>query len=173
MSAPIRLHVDVLGWLHLIWGSFGLLTGAALLLLAAGMRAALWTQPEAGPAEDAAVWILLVCGVILAGGGTAMALVGRALGRRQPTARLLVLLLALPNLVFVPFGTALAIYACWVLLNDEARGQFGRAPRMFAAPELRADFDEAQAAPSDSRRAERAPSEGGAAPSRSRSIREP
>ena len=31
--------------------------------------------------------------------------------------------------MFVPFGTALAIYTCWVLLNDDARQQFGRAPR--------------------------------------------
>ena len=34
--------------------------------------------------------------------------------------------LAVPNLVIVPFGTALGVYGLWVLLNDDARRQFGR-----------------------------------------------
>jgi hypothetical protein len=34
-----------------------------------------------------------------------------------------------PNLIVVPFGTALSVYAFWVLLNDEARSEFGRPPR--------------------------------------------
>jgi hypothetical protein len=132
MASPIRLHVDVLGRLHLLWGLFGALTGTSLILLGLGTRGALWTLPDSGPAERAAVWILLVCGVLLCGGGVAMALAGRALGQRRPQARLAVLALAVPNLVLVPFGTALAVYACWVLLNDDARRQFGRAPRSTA-----------------------------------------
>ena len=31
------------------------------------------------------------------------------------------LVLAIPNLILVPFGTALGAYAFWVLLNDDAR----------------------------------------------------
>ena len=129
MTSPIRLHVDVLGWLHIIWGAFGMLAGVSLLILAAGTSAALWRLPESGPAERAAVWILFACGLFLLLIGLAMALAGRALRRRQPKARLAVLLLSVLNLVIAPFGTALAIYACWVLLNDDARHQFGRAPR--------------------------------------------
>jgi hypothetical protein len=29
----------------------------------------------------------------------------------------------------VPFGTALSVYAFWVLLNDDARAEFGRPLR--------------------------------------------
>jgi hypothetical protein len=129
MAASIRLHVDVLGWLHMIWGLFGVLTGFSLLLLAAGTRAALFTLPDSGPAEAAAVWILFTCGVVLFALGTALTWAGRGLARRHPRARIAVLVLSAPNLVLVPFGTGLAIYACWVLLNDDARRQFGRAPR--------------------------------------------
>jgi hypothetical protein len=127
--------VDVLGWLHVIWGAFGTLAGLSLLVLAAGTSGALWRLPESGPAERAAVWILFGCGLLLVLAGLTMALAGRALRGRQPKARLTVLLLSPFNLVVAPFGTALAIYACWVLLNDDARHQFGRAPRGPAALE--------------------------------------
>ena len=45
-------------------------------------------------------------------------------------ARLASLILAVPNLVLVPFGTALGVYTLWVLLNDDARQAFGRRPRV-------------------------------------------
>jgi hypothetical protein len=125
----------VLGWLHIIWGLFGMLAGVSLLVLAAGTSAALWRLPDSGPAERAAVWILFGCGLFLLLAGLAMSLAGRALRLRQPRARLAVLALSVLNLVVVPFGTGLAIYACWVLLNDDARHQFGRAPRRPAAIE--------------------------------------
>jgi len=63
-----------------------------------------------------------------------MALVGRAIHRRQQAGRLAALLLSIPNLVIVPFGTALGIYALWALLNDDARREFGRRPRGTGAP---------------------------------------
>jgi hypothetical protein len=59
----------------------------------------------------------------------ALWLTGRALGRRRPAARRIALALAVPNLLAVPFGTALSLYAFWVLLNDEARRAFGRPLR--------------------------------------------
>jgi hypothetical protein len=37
--------------------------------------------------------------------------------------------MAIPNLLIVPFGTALGFYTFWVLLNDDARREFGRPPR--------------------------------------------
>jgi len=124
-----RLHIEALAWLHVLWGGFGLLAGTSLLVLAGGTRVALWGVPEAGAAEFAAVWILLVCGAGLATIGVLAVWGGRALLRGRSGARAGVLALAVLNLVLVPFGTALAVYTCWVLLNDDARRQFGRAPR--------------------------------------------
>ena len=39
----------------------------------------------------------------------------------SPPGRLAAMVLAVPNLFVLPFGTALGIYAMWVLLHDEAR----------------------------------------------------
>jgi hypothetical protein len=123
------VHLDLLGRLHALLGAFGALAGASLLILAAGTGAAMTDLEVAGPAGAAGAWILAVCGAVLVAGGVALVLAGRALDRRRPAARLAALVLAVPNLIVVPFGTALSVYAFWVLLNDDARRAFGTAPR--------------------------------------------
>jgi hypothetical protein len=57
-------------------------------------------------------------------GGVANAWAGRALQRRVANGRLVTLGLAVPNLFLLPFGTALGIYAFWVLLHNETRSLF-------------------------------------------------
>jgi hypothetical protein len=122
------IHLDVLGRLHVLLGGFAALVGASLLVLAGGTRAALIELGEAGPAGHAGVWILFWCGIVFFAGGAAMVFTGRALARRRRAARRWALVLAIPNLLIVPFGTALSVYAFWALLNDEARREFGRPP---------------------------------------------
>jgi hypothetical protein len=46
------------------------------------------------------------------------------LRRRQPLGRVFMLALALANLLVLPFGTALGIYALWVLLTNDGRRLF-------------------------------------------------
>lgn len=125
----MRLHVDVLGWLHFIWGVFGVLAGASLLILALGSQLALVDLRAIGPAARAAVWLLVIGGFAFILAGAVMIVVARTLVRRHPAGRVAALVLAVPNLLVVPFGTALGIYAFWVLLNDDARREFGRPPR--------------------------------------------
>jgi hypothetical protein len=126
-------HLDVLGRLHIVWGAFGVLTGVSLAVLAVGTGGALAEIGSSGHAEQAAVWVFAVCAALLAGGGSAMVFLGRALRRHRPASRAVALALAIPNLVFVPFGTALGAYTFWVLLNDDARRVFGRPPHPNAA----------------------------------------
>ena len=134
----MRVHLDVLGWLHVLWGVFGLLTGVSLGVLAfATMAAFLEMSGESGLTP--AVWVLILSGTVLVGGGAAMVLSGRALLARSPRGRAALLALAVPNLFVLPFGTALAIYACWVLLNDDARREFGRPVRGIQSGYERAD----------------------------------
>jgi hypothetical protein len=130
----IPIHLDVLGRLHVILGALAVLAGASLLVIALGTRLALVELDDAGAAGEAGVWILFWCGAIFAGGGVALALTGRALVRRRPAGRKWALALAVPDLLAVPFGTALSIYTFWVLLNDEARREFGRPPRLPPPP---------------------------------------
>ena len=128
------IHLDVLGRLHVMLGGLAMLAGASLLVLAGGTGRALVELDDATAAGQAGVWILLWCGVLFVVGGVARWLTGRALARRRPSARRVALMLAVLNLLLVPFGTALSIYAFWVLLNDEARRAFGRPPRSTRQP---------------------------------------
>ena len=128
----MRLHIDVLGILHLVWGAFGVMTGLSLGILAAGTRAAIGGGAF-GMGERAAVALLAIVGGVLVIGGGATVMTGWAIRRRSRRGRLAALALAIPNLVLVPFGTALGVYTFWVLLNNDARQAFGRPPRE-AAP---------------------------------------
>jgi len=124
----MRLHIDVLGSLHVVWGAFGVMTGVSLGVLSVGTSAAL-TGEVFGAGERAAVTVLAVGAALLTVGGVAAGLTGWGIRRRVGRARLASLILAVPNLVLVPFGTALGVYTLWVLLNDDARLAFGRPPQ--------------------------------------------
>ena len=128
------VHLALLGRLHLLVGLFGLLCGASLLVLSAGTRAAIVNLTIDGPEERAGVWILALCGGALILGGFALVAAGRALDRRSRIGRVAALILAIFNLPVVPFGTALSVYSFWVLLNDEARREFGRPLRGAVLP---------------------------------------
>lgn len=65
-----------------------------------------------------------VCAAALLAFGVGNAWAGAAIRRHQPSGRLAALGLAVPNLFVLPFGTALGIYALWVLLHDETRRMF-------------------------------------------------
>ena len=66
-----------------------------------------------------------ISAALMIGLGTAWFVVGRRLRRREARARQAAVFLAIPNLIVIPFGTALGIYAFWVLLNNDARAEFG------------------------------------------------
>jgi len=115
----MRAHLDLLGRLYVVWGALGLLAGTALLLLAGG----------AAIASDrlfAGAIILTAAALLPLAGGALAVWAGRAVVARRPRGRTGALVLAVPNLFLLPFGTALGIYTFWVLLNDQVRPMFGR-----------------------------------------------
>lgn len=125
----MRAHLDALGWLHVLAGAFGLVTGASLLLLAAGAWISAGGPPGASTPAASAGWVLAILGLGLGGVGALMVRAGRSVLARQPRGRVLALWLGLVNLGVLPFGTALGIYTAWALLNDDARREFGRPLR--------------------------------------------
>ena len=129
----MRLHLDVLGWLHALGGAFGVVTGSSLLVLATGTFVARGAFGGNSAIALSVVWTLAACAVVFLAGGAAMIATGRALLARRAGGRPAALWLALVNLVVLPFGTALGIYTFWALLNDDARREFGRRPR---APQI-------------------------------------
>ena len=125
----MRHHIDVLGLLHMVWGVFGILAGSSLAVLATGTHAALAAEGVAGGAPRAAVWLMGVTAALMIACGIAWFSIGRRLRRFDLRARQGAMALGVPNLLVIPFGTALGIYTFWVLLNNDARAAFGRPAR--------------------------------------------
>lgn len=120
----MRPHLHLLGILQLVWGAIGLLLGVSMLLLAIGATAIGVTSAQDRIAAGVTAGAFVVFAITLLVGGGANAWAGAALRRHQPRGRLAVLWLGALNLFVLPFGTALGIYAFWVLLHNETRGAF-------------------------------------------------
>jgi NADH:ubiquinone oxidoreductase subunit 6 (subunit J) len=124
----MRSHVNLLGILHLVWGAMGLLLAVSLMVLATGAGAIARTSVD----EPLTAWftaaLFVLFAAALAAAGWSNAWAGRALRRHRSTGRLAALGLAALNVFILPFGTALAIYGFWVLLNNDARRLFEPQP---------------------------------------------
>jgi hypothetical protein len=102
----------------------GLLLGISTLLLALGAVAIGVSASGDRVAAGVTAAAFAVCAAALVAGGASNAWTGAAIRRRQPNARIIVLTISVLNLFVLPFGTALAIYAYWVLLHNETRIMF-------------------------------------------------
>lgn len=121
----MRHHIDVLGWLHMVWGAFGVLAGVSLAILATGTHAAMAAAGTIGGAPRAAIWLMAGTSLLMVIGGALLFVTGRRLRQLDARARHWAIALAIPNLLLIPFGTALSVYTFWVLLNNDARAAFG------------------------------------------------
>jgi hypothetical protein len=120
----LTAHLHLLWVLQLVWGGIGILLGVSTLMLAAGAAAIGWTTRGDELAAGITAVAFIVCAALLLAAGGANAWAGTAMKRRQPNGRLATLALAVLNLFILPFGTALGVYAFWVLLHNETRAMF-------------------------------------------------
>ena len=113
-------HIKILGWLHIVFGCFGL-----LLALTVGGGVMLGSM-FAGSLRDSAI-------VGIAGGFAAFVIAalsvpgliaGYGLLTKKPWARILAIILGVISLIRFPWGTALGIYTLWVLLSKEGAAEF-------------------------------------------------
>jgi len=125
-ASAVTAHINLLGILQVVWGWIGLLLGVSMLLLAGGaVIIGLTSHGREIPAGVTAA-AFAACAAALLAFGVGNAWAGRAIKQRLPAGRIAAMVLAVPNLFVLPFGTALGIYAMWVLLHDEARSMFAR-----------------------------------------------
>jgi hypothetical protein len=124
----MRPHLHLLGILQLVWGAVGLLLGVSMLLLAIGAVAIGVTPGADRVAAGLTAGAFAIFALALLAGGSANAWAGRELRRNQPRGRVAVLWLGALNLFVLPFGTALGIYAFWVLLHNQTRAVFITRP---------------------------------------------
>lgn len=118
----MQQHVRILAWLYIIYGAiidvvalivFAILGGAGAL---SGDRNAFLITGAVGVGIAVILFIVSVPGIIA----------GIGLLKFQQWARILALVLAVLHVLSFPIGTALAIYAFWVLLKPETTPLFER-----------------------------------------------
>jgi len=119
-------HVDFVGVLFIVWGLLTTLVGVSTLALGIGAVALIASGTGEGGhvaagLTAAAFTILAVIAMLW---GAAHVIVGVPLRKRRPWARLVALMLGSVDLLLLPYGTALGIYAMWVLLHEEGKQLF-------------------------------------------------
>ena len=120
-------HVDFVGVLFIVWGLLTTLIGVSTLALGVGAVAMIASASRGGggglaAGVTAAVFTTLAIIAIL--WGSAHVVVGVPLRRHRPWARLMALMLGSVDLLLLPYGTALGLYALWVLLNEKGKALF-------------------------------------------------
>jgi hypothetical protein len=118
-------HLDLLALFFVLAAVLAGLTSLALLALGLGAAVTAIGADESDVAARFAAILFIGFAVTVAASGAACAATGMGLRRRRPWSRPLALALALLMLAVVPFGTALGIYAFWVLLGERARHLLG------------------------------------------------
>lgn len=124
----MKKHVDVVGTLYLLTGGLSLLIGVSMLSLGLGAAALI---PASGNGETgspiaaglAAGTFVTIAAIVLVWAAV-HAWNGLALRRHGEWARAVAIVLAVLNLFVLPFGTALGVYALWVLLSEQTRSLF-------------------------------------------------
>ena len=119
-------HVDFVAILFVVWGALTAIVGVSTFALgigAASLAASDNSGAQVAAGLTAGAFITLAVIAILWGAGHVF--IGLPLRRRSPRARMLAIVAASIDLILLPFGTPLGIYALWVLLNERGKALFG------------------------------------------------
>jgi hypothetical protein len=113
--------------LFVVWGVLTMLIGASTLALGMGAASLMTSSDRAGGGQlaaglTAATFVALAVIALLWGLGHII--VGLQLRQRRPWARLGALMFGSLDLVLLPYGTALGIYALSTLLSEKGRRAF-------------------------------------------------
>jgi hypothetical protein len=123
----MEFHVDLLGALFMIWGAMTMLIGASTLALGIAAGALAASAGRAGSGQFAAsvtAATFITLAVLALVWGLLHVIVGRLLRRRRHWSRLAALVLGALDLLLIPFGTPLGIYALWTLLRERVKPMF-------------------------------------------------
>jgi hypothetical protein len=124
-------HVKVVGVLYLALSSIGLLVALFMGLIFGTASGVVGLNADARGAAIA-LPIIGLAGTMLVAFLVAVSLPGLVAGvgllQMRPWARILGIVVAILNLIHIPFGTAIGIYALWVLLNKDTERLFAGAP---------------------------------------------
>jgi len=116
----VNSHIDVLGWLYIIFGALGMVVGMGIFLFFGGLAIL--------PDDATGTTVLLIIGWFI-GGLLVVTSIPEIVGgigllKRKNWARILIIILGCLNLIDIPLGTILGIYTLWVLLKEESTKYF-------------------------------------------------
>ena len=118
-------HVDFLGVLFIVWGLLTTVIGLSTLALGVGAAALIASSDR--PASFAASFTaaaFTTLAIIAILWGLAHVAVGLPLRKRRHWSRLGAMVLGSIDLILLPYGTALGVYALWVLIRQDAKRLF-------------------------------------------------
>jgi hypothetical protein len=118
-------HVDFLGVLFIVWGLLTTVIGLSTLALGVGAAALIASSDR--PASFAASFTAAAftsLAIIAILWGVAHVAVGVPLRKRRHWSRLGAMVLGSIDLILLPYGTALGVYALWVLIRQDAKRLF-------------------------------------------------
>ena len=122
------MEVDFLGVLFIVWGLLTALVGVSTLALGVGAVALIASASRGGGAGQVAAGVtaavFATLAVIAIVWGAAHVVVGVPLRRHRPRARIMALVLGSVDLLLLPYGTALGVYALWILLSERGKNSF-------------------------------------------------
>jgi hypothetical protein len=126
----MRKHLELVGMLYVVWGGLFVLIGVALLSLAFGTASIVTsTEQGGGVAVGVAAAVFGTLSGISLTWGVAHVWDGVGVRRCRAAGRAIAIVLAVLNLFLLPFGTALGIYALWVLTHEESRPLFAHGTK--------------------------------------------
>ncbi len=112
-------HLQVLGILFIVFGVMGLMAASIvfMIFIGAGVLSGIFTDIFAATFITTTFGLILTA--IISVSAIPSILAGWGILRHKNWARILGLVFGVFILFEVPLGTALGIYALWILLNDE------------------------------------------------------
>jgi hypothetical protein len=116
----MQQHINILGWLYIVFGALGVLAGLIILAGAGIAGAAAGAQGEAG-AGLAAGGIGAIVALFVAVLSLPNVLAGWGLLKRKRWSRMLAIVLGAISLLSIPIGTLLGIYTIWALTKPESQ----------------------------------------------------
>ncbi|UCE65954.1 MAG: hypothetical protein JSU85_14040 [Candidatus Zixiibacteriota bacterium] len=119
----MKKHIELLGILHIVYHSMGLIGAMVVLLVIGG--GGIISRNEVAIAVTLAAALVISCIILIF--SIPGIIGGIGLLRMRPWARILTLVMGFLALLEIPFGTALGIYTIWALMNDQAIKLFEQA----------------------------------------------
>ncbi len=113
-------HVTLVAVINIAFGFLGIFIGAVLLILLVG--AGIISQDPEAFKITTIVGVSLGCFLIVI--SIPEIIGGFGLLKRKPWARVLILVIAVIDLMFIPIGTLIGIYELWVLLQEDTAKLF-------------------------------------------------